>query len=71
MRVYCAFAIYKIKNLKIYIEKHFQHEYVLLCNAVHMPKEARLRTRYDTEKLHHAVASPKTRVSKDLNTHAK
>jgi hypothetical protein len=46
---YCAFAIWKIKNLKMQIEKTIvSKKYVLLRNAVHMPKEDRLRTRYRT-----------------------
>jgi hypothetical protein len=44
-------------------------KYLLFRNAVHMPKEERLRTRY--AKLQHAVARPKTRVLQDLSTHAK
>jgi hypothetical protein len=45
----CAFAIWKITNLKTQIEKIIvSNKYVLLRNAVHMPKEDRLRTRYRT-----------------------
>jgi hypothetical protein len=40
-------AYWKITNLKIEIEKCIVRiEYVLLRNAVHLPKEERLRTRY-------------------------
>jgi hypothetical protein len=44
---YCVFAIYKIINLKKKIEKCVvSFKYAPLRNAVHMPKEKRLRTRY-------------------------
>jgi hypothetical protein len=45
---YSAFAYWKITHLKIEIEKNIAiMKYVLLRNVAHMPKEERLRTRYN------------------------
>ena len=67
-KLYCGFAIKKNTNLKIEVGKCVViMKYVLLRNAVHMPKEERLRT----AKLQHTVTSLKTRVPQDLSTHAK
>jgi hypothetical protein len=43
---YCASGYWKITNLKIEIEKYITRmKYVLLRNALHLPKEERLRTK--------------------------
>jgi len=67
-KLYCGFAIKKNTNLKIEVGKCVViMKYVLLRNAVHMPKEESLRP----AKLQQTVTSLKFRVPKELSTHAK